>query len=98
MVKPDSTEVTSHPTQSKQENSLLSFQDGLELSTFTMPGNPIQAIKRKMTESVSHIIDIIAVFILHVLVIPVLALWMFYRSMQKLVETRSFSSPGSRRP
>jgi len=96
-VEPDSTEFTDHPTQNKQENSLLSFLDGLELSAFTMPGNPVQAIKRKMTESVSHIIDVIVVFILHVLVIPVLALWMFYRSMHKLVEAGNFSSSGSRR-
>jgi hypothetical protein len=75
----------------------LSFLDRLELPALTMPENPVQTIKQKSAESVGHIIDVIVVFILHVLVIPVLALWMFYRSMHNLVEAGNFSSSGSRR-
>jgi len=96
-VEGESTELSDHLAQSKQVNSLSSFLDGLALPSMTMPQSPVETIKQKAAESVSHIIDVIVVFILHVLVIPVLTLCMFYRSMHKLVEAGNFSSPGTRR-
>ena len=93
----NSTEPTAHNTQRKQETNLLSFLDRLELPALTMPENPVQAIKQKAAESVGHIIDVIVVFILHVLVIPLLTLWMFYRTLHKLIEPRRFGSSGPRR-
>jgi hypothetical protein len=93
------TELTDNATaEDESEKSLASMLSGFTLPNITMPTNPVQSIKQKAAESVSHIIDVIVVFILHVLVIPVVTLWMFYRSMQKLVETRSFISSGYRRP
>ncbi len=96
-VEAESTGLTDHLPQEKQEKSPLSFLDGFELPTMAIPQSPVETIKQKMTESVSHIIDVIVVFILHVLVIPVLTLWILFRSMHKLIETGRFSSPGTRR-
>ncbi|MBT4522530.1 MAG: hypothetical protein HOC23_21245 [Halieaceae bacterium] len=91
-VKPENPELTDQLPHKKQEKSLFDFPYGFELPKITMPENPVQSIKQEMTESVGHIIDVIVVFILHVLVIPMLALWVLYRSMHKLVETGRFSS------
>ena len=96
-AEPQNTELTDHLAQSKQEKRLLSFLEGFQLPTMTMPKNPVQAIKQKTAESVGHIIDVMVVFILHILVIPILALWILYRSMHKLVETGRHNPSAHRR-
>jgi len=96
-VDVENAQLTNNVVEDEPEKILASILGSFTLPNITIPKNPVQSIKQKAAESVSHIIDVIVVFILHVLVIPVLALWMFYRSMHKLVEARSFSSSDSRR-
>ncbi len=59
---------------------------GFSLPKITLPDSPVAKLQQRVAEWVSRIIDIMVVFVLQVVLLPLLILWVLYSLVRRLVE------------